>query len=255
MSNNLDKETLYRNLVKEVSDCTKCDAIKLKKKDGTVIELKHDKCRTEINLWTHWQGSLDAEILLIGQDWGRISGEEEAKHWRDKRPYLTIDKKSKEYSITDNNLRTLFLKTFNIDIAIPNKELFFTNSVQCYKTGSLSNKTSDKWYQMCNRAYVKRLISIIKPKVIIPVGIKALYGLQQCGDFFELNDEAVGKNYFNHKFVEIVEKGALKLQVKNNEEVTNVFVCPVFHCGVMSCNLNRSFEEQIKDWEKIKKYL
>ncbi len=29
-----------------------------------------DACKKEINLWSYWQGSLDAKIMLVGQDWG-----------------------------------------------------------------------------------------------------------------------------------------------------------------------------------------
>lgn len=47
--------------------------------------------------------------------------------------------------------------------------------------GDLSNKTSDKWFSLCNKTHVNRLISIIKPKVVIPIGNKSLYGLKFCG--------------------------------------------------------------------------
>jgi DNA polymerase len=237
-----------------VASCTKCDNVKLKDKNGEVVELKHNISRTHINLWSHWQGSLNAEILLIGQDWGRINGEEDARYWANKSPYLIIDKKCKEYSATNNNLRILFEKTLNIDISRRNDKLFFTNSVQCYKTGSLSNKTSDRWYGMCNEEHVKKLVEIIKPKIIIPIGIKALNGLRRCGEFCNLNDEIIGENYFRQRFVEIVEKGFLKLQIKNDKLISDVLVCPVFHCGIMSCNLNRSLDQQINDWGKIKDY-
>lgn len=29
-----------------------------------------DACKKEINLWSYWQGSLNADIMLVGQDWG-----------------------------------------------------------------------------------------------------------------------------------------------------------------------------------------
>ena len=57
---------------------------------------------------------------------------------------MTLDKTDKNYSITSANLRTLFIEKFVIDISIPNEKLFFTNLIQCYKTGDLSNKTSEK---------------------------------------------------------------------------------------------------------------
>lgn len=245
------KQQQYENLVRDVAACQLCDAIKIKNKQD-IIELTHDRSRRHINIWAHWQGSLDAEILLIGQDWGRLSNEEEAKYWADKTPYLTTNKKEKDYNVTDNNLRTLFMQTLDIDISLPSDRLFFTNSIQCYKTGSLSNKTSPQWYKLCNENYIKRLIPIINPKLVIPIGKHALNGLRSCGQFYNMSGIPVQKDYFNQKFEEIVDNGLLKLRIKNDSDI---FVLPLFHCGVMSCNLNRSFDQQLKDWARIKDIL
>lgn len=246
------KQQYYDDMVREVASCELCDAFKLKTKTGEIIELKHDHLRKHINLWAHWQGSLDAEILLIGQDWGRISNEEEAKYWANKKPYMTIGEKTKDYNVTDTNLRTLFLNTLGIDISVPSERLFFTNSVQCYKTGSLSNKTSPQWYKLCNENFIKRLIPIIKPKLVIPVGRHALNGLRLCGQFYNMLGDLVQKEYFNQKFENIVDGGFLKLKFNDN---LDIFVLPLFHCGVISCNANRKFDQQLKDWERIKEIL
>jgi uracil-DNA glycosylase len=246
------KQQQYDDLVREVAFCQLCDAFKLKTKKGEIIKLMHDRLRKHINLWSHWQGSLNAEILLIGQDWGRISNEEEAKYWADKNPYMTVGEKTKDYNVTDINLRKLFLNTLGIDISLPNERLFFTNSVQCYKTGSLSNRTSSHWHKLCNENFVKRLISIIKPKLVIPIGRPALNGLRSCGQFYTLSGDFVPKDYFNQKFGNIVDHGFLKLKFDDNYDV---FVLPLFHCGVISCNVNQKFDQQLKDWEKIKEVL
>jgi uracil-DNA glycosylase len=253
MSTGTIKLVEYKSLVKDIAKCTKCDKYKMKDKNGEIIELKHHLSRVHINLWAHWQGNLNAKILLIGQDWGRLDGDEEAEYYRQRNPYLITDRHSKEYSPTDNNLRTLFLEAFHIDILEPSDYLFFTNSIQCYKTGSLSNKTNDNWYRICNKEYVKRLIGIIKPKVIIPVGTKALNGLRMCGDFYNPENKMVSNTYFKQKFVDIVESGHLKLKISIENQTTEVMVYPVFHYGVLSCNLNRKFEKQLEDWRKIAK--
>lgn len=61
------KESKYSELVEEVRKCKKC--MSGQKSQG--IKIVQDKCRSQINLWSHWQGSLDANILVIGQDWWR----------------------------------------------------------------------------------------------------------------------------------------------------------------------------------------
>lgn len=55
MMNNIEqrsKQQKYDDLVRGVASCELCDAFKLKTKTGEIIELKHDRLRKHINLWS-----------------------------------------------------------------------------------------------------------------------------------------------------------------------------------------------------------
>ena len=65
------KEAAYAKLVKAVQEDYR-NRPKPETKDGKEPIYVH-KCKYEgkrINLWSYWQGSLDADILVVGQDWG-----------------------------------------------------------------------------------------------------------------------------------------------------------------------------------------
>lgn len=89
-----------------------------------------DACKKEINLWSYWQGSLDAKIMLVGQDWGCpfdksfSSTMAEIQKANNGEAYNYLFNTS---SPTDKNLVTLFSKALNKDITKPDNDLFFTN--------------------------------------------------------------------------------------------------------------------------------
>ena len=65
----VNKEQAYQELISDVKNYYK--AQEAEHKDKSVYLTWYDYCE-EINLWTYWQGrgSLDAKIMLVGQDWG-----------------------------------------------------------------------------------------------------------------------------------------------------------------------------------------
>jgi len=251
----MEKYELYNKLVDDVRHCVLCDRYTAKgKNDNELVSLEHDTNRRQINLWTEWQGSLDADILLIGQDYGRLDykgfmGEEYARHIEkriDQNEFYCDDDNA-----TDQTLIKHFRQSLGMDINTSNKKLFFTNSVLCYKTGSLSNETNPNWFKECNRNFISSLIKIIRPKVIITLGIKALAGLLHCGGLFSnMQNEPLEKSYFSKPINEIVDNGAVLLNI-NDFSIT---VCPVIH----TCSrekYNRKGNDPSDDWNKIKKYI
>ena len=65
----MNKEQAYQALVSNVKEYYKAQEAEYH--DKSVYLTWYDDCE-EINLWTYWQGrgSLDAKIMLVGQDWG-----------------------------------------------------------------------------------------------------------------------------------------------------------------------------------------
>ncbi|HBI53317.1 MAG TPA: hypothetical protein DDX72_11175 [Ruminococcaceae bacterium] len=67
-----EKMTAYKALVSDVQCCNKLN----KCNENSKVKLEHCPICKEINLWSYWQGGtehLNADILLVGQDWGRIN--------------------------------------------------------------------------------------------------------------------------------------------------------------------------------------
>ena len=98
-------------------------------------------CQQEINLWSYWQDSLDAKIMLVGQDWGCpfdkvfLPTMAQIQKANSGKAYSYI---SDTPSQTDQNLIKLFSKSLGKDITIPCDDLFFTNFVLGYRTHGTS---------------------------------------------------------------------------------------------------------------------
>lgn len=181
-----------------------------------------------LNAWAYWCGNLDAEILLIGQDFGN------------KAYYTNNNGKDELGNETNLNLQILF-KQIDInlyDINQDNKDLklYFTNAVLGAKlNGGMAGKIRKDWYSKTAITLTKPLIEIINPKIIIAMGSTAL------------------------KVVSIIYK--LKKMTMKNAVSSNATILPdnkklfvVYHCSKLG-QISRKFEEQKLDWQNIKKHL
>lgn len=245
----MDKQTAYRDLVKEVAACTACDPYVVQKKDET-IRLEHDLHRRHINLWSEWQCSLDADILLIGQDFGHLAAlEKDARACEERVDHYTKDNYELHKAQTDQNLRKLFGEALKIEIDEwpRNDRLFFTNSIQCYRTGNNNAPCNKKWFKLCNEKHISRLIDIIHPKVVIVMGRVVLEGILHCGTATK-DDRPLGKDYFARKLNSVLDDGDFRLNLNSGFVAT---ICPVSHTSPPAMNINRKYEKQLGDWKKI----
>ena len=105
----MDKKQAYQELISDVKEYYKAQEATYK--DDPIFLTWYDDCE-EINLWTYWQGrgSLDAKIMLVGQDWG--SPADAAKDYMAQFAEINAGSRSSYWldgkSITDNNLIELF---------------------------------------------------------------------------------------------------------------------------------------------------
>jgi len=180
----------------------------------------------QIGPWSCWQGNLNAEIMVVGQDWGDVS-------------YFTKWKGLDDPAgnPTNTNLQRLLLK-FGIAIKTPQEpqehSVFFTNIILCLKNGGLQAPIKDEWLANCSANFFRPLVAIVKPKIILTLGkrvsetILDLYGIPYS-------------------------KAAPLSHLMNGSpfmltESTHLF--PVYHCGAGGVNRNRSMEKQAEDWGK-----
>ena len=234
------KQNQFLQLVLDVSKCHICENM------CTVPYLENreylendshglDTNTPYVNRWNVWQGNLDADIMVIGQDYGQ----------KEEGSSLEIWNKEAHSEPTDKKLTELFQLAFGIDVNEKEVPLFFTNIANCYRKRSTTGGVHSGWLPICANKYMERLIRIVQPKIIIVLGrtaFEALYCMEnltvKCSDIQPQGGTS---------FAEIIKhRYYLDLDGKN------IAVFPVYHPGANS-QRNRSFDEQISDWDEIKK--
>ena len=178
------KKEKFRCLVEDVSKCHICERL------VTLPHMENSEClenddhgldtdRPYINRWNLWQGNLDADIMVIGQDYGQ----------KEDGVAIEVCSYSDTTNPTDVRLKALFKDAFAIDLDSNDASLFFTNMANCYRKKRTSGGMHSGWLPICANKYMERLIRIICPKIIIVLGrsaFEALYCMEnlsvQCFD-------------------------------------------------------------------------
>jgi uracil-DNA glycosylase len=243
---NNDKWQQYHNLVLERKACRKCSQYGLRN-PSTLFD--GDKCldSDEIDGWALWQNSLDADVLLLGQEWGDVNG-----YIGDALNLNSV------WSATNDNLIELF-KSIGIDVQPPtshvkNKRLFFTNAALCLKeNGGAQGETNNLCYRNCER-FIKELIDIIQPKIVITLGFHAYDAIVEA---YNLN--LPGYNTFS----EVINRSGDGIKIRDSASTGDILLFPVYHPACRIINLGnkhngrryRSWEQMLNDWKRIEKYL
>ena len=218
------KNEQYQNLVEKRKKHTFPDGLS----NPAIIENGIYDCE-HIGAWSQWQGDLEAKILVIGQDWGDVA-------------YFNAHKgKDDDKNTTNQNLQKLFLE-LGFDIGLPNSPIpnpiFFTNAILGIKgssdTKQMSSSVKDSWIRNSNEHFTHELIDIIKPQFIITLGAKPLDAMR-----------FMYKEIPNKKLSDLIEND-------NHIRLNNGIQLFAFnHCGGLGL-ANRSFENQLADWQKAK---
>jgi DNA polymerase len=218
------KERAYQELVKKRK--------KYKFPPGLInpANVKNGIFDKEINIgpWCKWQGNLNAKIMLIGQDWGTV------------KYYIETKGSHEDESRTNISLIKLF-KSIGIDIGTPSHPnhlapCFFTNAILGLKDEkAMASKIKDSWIKENAKEFLQPNIKIIKPKIIITLGINAYKALNHI--------YCLKKDTLN----QLIDKNPIKLENKS-------MLFAMYHCGGLGL-ANRKWELQKKDWKKIKDYI
>ena len=186
--------------------------------------------------WARWQSNLDAKVLLIGQDFGGSNFFKE--YHGDNNPG----------SQTNLNLMALF-QSIGIELGpsnAPNPQapVFLTNAIVGIvdadgKAGTLSKiDLHPEWIEESALRFIKPLIDLIAPKVIIAMSEVAL----QC-----LACIYPKQVHVLTPFRRCVEAEPVC--------VAGSYIFPVYHCTRGSINRNRNWDLQCGDWARIRNYL
>lgn len=241
-----EKESRYKILVSKRKFCRICQNIGMKNPSTIIDEGKCLDC-DEIDAWALWQNSLDADIFLLGQEWGDVKG-------------FIEDYQSLNSIRSDTNLNLIELfKSIGIEVKDPysnekNKQLFFTNAALCLKeNGGAQGETTGEWYQNCS-GIIKELIDIIEPKVVITLGFRAYDAIARS---YNLNLPGYSK------FSEMIDRTANGIRLKRTANGRDIMLFPVYHPACRIINLGnksngqkyRSWSQMHDDWKRIGKYL
>jgi len=213
------KRERYQALVQKRKQCRLCRGL------TNCSEFPQDS--DEIGPWSLWHGDIDADILIVAQDWGDVAYFR--KH---------DGKDEPSGNPTNDNLRKLMRHGLGIDIGTPGAPrpcpVFLTNTVLCLKQKGLQEKVQEDWVDNCSREFLKPLIEIIRPRYIIALGGWAAKSIL-------------------HQFG---RKGVWSLSVRellrnSPYSLGDMLLLPVYHCGDRGVKINRSWENQKKDWERV----
>jgi len=180
--------------------------------------------------WAKWQNSVPAEIMVIGQDWGGIDY------------YERNNGNDNSQNPTCRNLIRLF-DVIKINIGTPelpvnSGRVHFTNIIPFLRTGQmqgdLNRILNQKLINEIAEHFTAPLISIVKPRIIITLGIAPLRAVLSI---FKIKPQYQTLKKF-------VACPPLTLD-------SELYLFPMFHCGSSGVNRNRKMEFQIEDWSRI----
>ncbi len=230
------KQCLYDALVEKRRACRLCQDLNV----VTLGDCRRDEYGSRhLGPWTEWQGNLDAELMVIGQDWGGTGN------------YVKQSGCDIDGDDTNANLVKL-LGSIDLDIQAPSEHqrktpkapgiLYFTNAVLCLRQGNATDSGKSgkepvsKCFRNCAREFLKPQIEFVRPRAVVALGFKTLkailwaYGLR-----------------FPRSLTSAVEAGPIS--------IGSMSIVPVFHCGARSTNMNRSLDQQKQDWQSVRRVL
>ena len=182
--------------------------------------------------WAKWQGALNAEIVLVGQDWA------------DSDFFVQHKGIDPDDNPTNMQLRSLF-RELGIEIGTPSHptsaRVYFTNSILGMKIGGgMAGKVRQSWANAHVRTYTAPLISrIIKPRLVIAMGGVAFTALTRLA----LRNRAPGGIKAN-------AGKSLPANIGGHDFV----LFPVAHCSGLGL-VNRGLEAQKQDWRNMRSEL
>jgi DNA polymerase len=179
-----------------------------------------------IGPWSQWQGHLNAELMVVGQDWG------------DTNYFIKNHGLEAQRNPTNNMLREL-LGSIGIDVGLPHDcrndgRVFLTNFILCLKTtGGLQGNVKNEWFSNCGSAFLLPLIEFVGPKVLVCLGARAWRSVTAA---FDQPACRFRDSVENPRGVQIMDGGV---------------AMAIYHCGARILNTHRRREQQFRDWQRI----
>jgi DNA polymerase len=229
----MSKIERYAALVQQLKQC--------KFPEGLVNPFEIDGENTfreqnHINPWSVWQHDLDAQIMVIGQDWGSVKYFQENKGRDD------------DGNPTNATLQKL-LAGIGFDPGVfsrPNAQpLFFANAVLGIRAGDyMSGPVRMEWVTH-SKPFIEKLLAIVQPNIVITLGAIPLSTIRMIAG------------------EEFIPAGKMRDIAPMNPHVfgDNQKLFAMYHCGPLGlANLARDSKMEGKkamenSWDKIKRHV
>ncbi|HEV7747277.1 MAG TPA: uracil-DNA glycosylase family protein [Pyrinomonadaceae bacterium] len=218
------KALYYAKLVAERKRCSACtDLVNISK--FKALDSDH------IGAYSRWQGNLDSELVVIGQDSADVN------------TFKTVGGGWPGEAIQTNLAVVELVKAAGIKIAAPryglaDNRLFFTNAVLCLKKGPMQQPVPSPYFRNCADRFLRRTIELVQPRAVVTLGKDALkatlyaFGLRYPGNFLALVDTGCTFD---------LSCGAR--------------LFPMCHPTPTVLNTHRSLEKQKADWKRFGRWL
>ena len=164
----MNKAERYRVLVDQRKRCAGCPTLT----NASAIDGgSHDG--DAIGAYSRWQGNLDAELMVVGQDFADVDGFRKHRGWAGERV---------QTNLTLVNL----IAHAGVTIAPPrygvsDDRLFFTNAVLCMKSGGMQAAIPASCFRQCGSLFLRPLVELVSPRVVVTLGERAMRAV--CGAF------------------------------------------------------------------------
>ncbi len=192
----------------------------------------------EVGPWTRWAGDLDADIMVVGQDWGDVA-------------YFVAQRGLDAPGNPTNAALAALLAGVSRPLppaptaiaplrgeANRRTRVFLTNALLWLKTGGLGAKVSDEWFTGDSAIFLLEQIAIVQPRVVVALGQQAHRAVLRAFDL-------------------PVPAGLFRTVVDSAEGIPlpgapgGARLFGVYHCGARVQNITRSLSQQHLDWRRI----
>ena len=219
----MTKTLQYQTIVQNRKQCRACVGLT----NPSDPNLSHFDSN-DIGPWSRLYGDLDADLMIVGQDWGDV------------RYFLTNQGLD---NLANPTMRTLekLLRSVGMDVSLREyraeaKGLFLTNAILCLKEGGLQAKVHSSWVTNCATLFLKQQIEIVRPRVIVSLGQQAYHSICLA---FRIRSKTLRT---------AVEDPSTPIQ-------TGSVLVPVYHCGTRVLNTHRPLKTQFTDWLRVREAL
>ena len=162
------KQQSYSELVSARKSCAQAACADLA--NPAIIARKLDS--QHLGPWTWWQGDLNADLLVVGQDFA------------DRETFVRVQGYPGRKVVT-NRLLVEYLDVSGIKVCLPNdtpptietagqNRLFLTNAVLCMKCGDMRTKVPSSAVYECGERFLRPTIELVGPTVVATLGMHAL---------------------------------------------------------------------------------